>query len=115
MAIKFSATVKADYNGLSVIYSDLIRNPDREHVIIAVIDTKSVAVDTDSGERTPTIRIRHVEAVAAGSVESARAMMQRAQEARTGEVELPFPAAFGNVYDLHAGSPARPGRDDDDE
>lgn len=99
MSIKMSATLPKSGNGLESIYGPLTGNPEGLHVVIAVIDAKQLTTDTDSEEVTPTVRIRHIEVVEPGSRESARAMMQCAQEHRTGAIELPFDAAFGSYGD----------------
>jgi hypothetical protein len=102
MSIKMGAAIPVDHNGLSAIYGALVREPLKQHVIIAVVDSKSRTIDSDTSIVSPTVRLRHVEVVPADSVDTARAIMQRALEDRTGETTLPFEEPFGNVVDLSA-------------
>jgi hypothetical protein len=114
MAVKVAGSIPAERNGLQAIAGQLVSHPDRQHIIVAVIDVKQIMVDTDTEVASPTVRLRHVEVVGPESAAAARAMMQRAMEARTGEETLPFPEPFGNVVDFRAAGTVRPGRDDDD-
>ena len=102
MSIKMGSSIPVDHNGLSAIYGALVRDPLRQHVIIAIVDAKSRTIESDTNLISPTVRIRHVEVVGADSVQTARAIMQRALEERTGEHTLPFEEPFGNVVDLSA-------------
>lgn len=107
MPIKIGSSVPAEHNGLQAIAAELVKHPERQHVVIAIVDVKKLDTETDTGVISPTVRFRHVEVVSRGSVTSARAMMQRAMEERTGDVSLPFGEAFDNVYDFSTASGVR--------
>lgn len=77
-------------NGLGPIVMDLINHPDRYKVALVIIDCKKVETDTDTGEIIPTARIRRVEAITGSDRETARRLMQRALEKRTGSPVLPL-------------------------
>lgn len=100
MSIKLAGSIPVDHNGLSAIYGALVREPLKQHVIIAIVDSKSRTIESDTNLISPTVRVRHVEVVGPDSIQTARAIMQRALEERTGEVGLPFEEPFGNVVDL---------------
>lgn len=95
-------------NGLSAIARDLIDNPKQVHVVIALVDCKSISTDTDSGDITPTARIRRIEPIQVDKDLVAK-IMRRAMETRTGKTVLPFDleedlrAAFGDLIDPNTG------------
>src|SRR5260221_11436572 len=102
MGIKLANTLpKGSANGLGPLVPGLIRDPSRFRVFLAVVDCQSVTTDTDTGEMTPTARIRRIEAVLPGDLEAARRLMQRAVESRTGRVMLPldWENAMGDAFD----------------
>ena len=77
-----------DRNGLAAIATELIENPEKVHVVIALIE---VTTNTDSGDVVPTARIRRVEAIkdpADGN--RMRQLLRREWERRTGKTVLPF-------------------------
>lgn len=80
---------KGDANGLTSIDRPLIDDPHRIHVVIALVDCKSLATDVDSGDVEPTVRIRRVEVIDEDKGQAER-MMRRALEKRTGKAVLPF-------------------------
>jgi len=94
MPIKLSGAAPKDddANGLSELLIDAVDHPKRPHVIIAVVDTGKVTVDTDTDASTPTLRIRRVEVVPEEHREHAYAMFEAAYAERTGQETLPFPA-----------------------
>lgn len=80
-----------DQDGLSAIMSDLIRDPKRMHFALAIIDTRKIITDADSGEVRPVVRVRRIEIVAdADDQQVARRLMTRALDRRTGRESLPF-------------------------
>jgi hypothetical protein len=80
-----------DGNGLSAIVSELIRDPKRMHVCICIIDTKKVTTDADSGDVTPTARIRRIEVIAdSEDMRVAERLMRRSLDQRTGREALPY-------------------------
>jgi hypothetical protein len=91
MTVKLASTLPNNKaNGLDAITADLIRNPERFKVVMAIVDCKSLTTDVDTGEVVPTARIRRIEAVLRSDMGSARLLMERATEARTGQVALPM-------------------------
>ncbi len=80
-----------DGNGLSEIVSDLIRDPKRLHVCIALVDCKKVVTDADSGDVVPTARVRRIEVIKDGEdMRLAENLMRRALDRRTGREALPY-------------------------
>lgn len=99
-----SALPQGDGNGLAAIARALIDTPHEVHVVVALVDCKSSAIDHDSGEVVPTARVRRIEVVDDhDDKQIATQMMRRTLERRTGQVVLPLDlendlkAAFGNV------------------
>jgi hypothetical protein len=98
-----TALPRGEANGLSPIVMDLIDNPSGFKVVLAIIDCKSITTDADTGEVVPTARIRRIEAVVEGDLRTARRLMERALESRTGKTMLPLGledemrAAFGEA------------------
>lgn len=89
--IKLNATLpKGDSNGLGPLVLDLVQHPHRFKVVLAILDCKSVATNTDTGEVVPTARIRRIEPVLAEDMPTARRLMERALEKRTGRQMLPL-------------------------
>jgi len=80
-----------DRNGLAAIATELIENPEKVHVVIALIDCSKVTTNTDSGDVVPTARIRRVEAIK-DPVDGnrMRQLLRREWERRTGKTVLPF-------------------------
>jgi hypothetical protein len=88
---KLASTLpKGDANGLQAIARDLIDEPHRVHVVLALVDCKKTTVDNDSGEIEPTVRIRRIEAIRGEDLALAQKMLRRALELRTGKTVLPF-------------------------
>jgi hypothetical protein len=81
---------KGEGDGLSAIAPDLVRDPHRLRVVMAIIDCKKVVTDHDSGDIIPVARIRRVEVVRGEDLASAEQLMRRALEKRSGETVLPL-------------------------
>jgi hypothetical protein len=80
-----------DGNGLVAVLSELIRDPKKLHVCIAIIDGKKVTTDADTGETVPTARVRRIEVIVdSEDKELARRLMVRALDRRTGRESLPY-------------------------
>lgn len=78
-------------NGLAAIAADLITNPTKVHVIVALVDTTKIIENVDDGSRKATIRIRRIEVIAdPDDAARMRHLLQREFERRTGQVVLPF-------------------------
>jgi len=92
-----------DANGLAAIISDLIRDPHKMHVLIAIADCRKVTTDNDTGDIIPTVRIRRIEAVHHDDLPAAEKLMRRALEHRSGKTVLPLDleddvrAVFGQI------------------
>lgn len=84
------ALPKGDANGLGPIVRDLIDQPHRYHVIMAIVDCAKVTTNNDSGEVIPTARMRRVEAVLPADLAVAEQLMRRALEKRSGRQMLPI-------------------------
>lgn len=97
------ALPKGDANGLGPIVRALIDEPHRFHVVMAIVDCKSVNTNHDTGEIIPTARIRRIEVVLPGDLDGAQRLMRRALEHRTGRTVLPLDLeddiqiAFGQI------------------
>lgn len=102
MARLSSGLPKGEANGLAALDRELIDNPGKVHVVIALIDCRKVTTDFDSGDIEPVARIRRIEAIREDSGVASR-MLRRALEVRTGKTVLPFDleedlrAAFGGI------------------
>lgn len=79
-----------DRNGLGAIERALIEDPEREHIVVAVINQRRTTTDADSGETTPAARVVHIEAISGDSEEAARNLLAEAHTERTGHEQLPF-------------------------
>lgn len=97
-----AALPKGNGNGLAALAPELIAEPHRVHVVVALIDCKKVTIDADTGDSEATARIRRVEVIPAEDRELAGNLLRRAFERRTGQTVLPFDleedviAAFGD-------------------
>jgi hypothetical protein len=88
---KFSGSLpKGDANGLTALSQQLLRNPKGTHIIVGVIDVKTITTDVDTADQTATVRFRRVEAIHPEDADHAVRMMQRAAERRTGAAMLPI-------------------------
>ena len=79
-----------DANGLAAIAAELIEDPGRLHVMIAVIDCAKVTTKTDTGDRLATVRVRRIERVLPDDHGAAEVLMRRSLEQRTGHTVLPL-------------------------
>jgi len=78
-------------NGLAAIASELIDNPEKVHVVIALVDCLKTTRLTDSGDVIPTARIRRIEAIKdLSDGRRMRMLLRREWERRTGKTVLPF-------------------------
>lgn len=97
------ALPKGDANGIGPIVADLIANPHRYHVVMAIIDCVKITTNNDTGEVIPTARIRRIEAVRRPDLKAAEQLMRRALEERSGRTVLPLDLeddmkmAFGQI------------------
>lgn len=86
---------KGDENGLSAIAAVLVdegasRSPKRLRAVLAIVDTKRVGIDSDTGEEQATVRFRRVEVLLADDLGEAEKLIRRALEFRSGQAVLPL-------------------------
>jgi hypothetical protein len=85
-----SALPKGTLNGLVAVDRALVNNPEQEHLVVALVDCKTVTTDTDTGDTEPTVRILHVEVVDQTRTDLADRLLKAAYARRTGDNPLPF-------------------------
>lgn len=92
MSVSMSGALPAgDGNGLSAVMSDLVRDPQKLHVTIALVDCRKIVTDADSGDVIPTVRVRRIEVITSpDDMRVAERLMRRALEQRTGRETLPY-------------------------
>lgn len=89
--MKLSGTLpEGEANGLASLTQDMVNDPAGLHVVVAVVNTKTVTRNTDDGTKVPTVRIRRIEPLLASDLGTARRLLERAFEHRTGKATLPF-------------------------
>lgn len=81
---------KGEPNGLDAIARDLIAEPHRAHIVIAVVDCSKIVTDVDAGDPQPTARIRRIERVITADLPHAEQLLRRALEKRSGMATLPL-------------------------
>jgi len=92
--VKLAAMLPGDFetNGIDQHVGRLLEHPDRLMVAVVWLDTKSVRIDTDSGDHIPTVRVRRIEPL--GDVDKVspkiRELVQAAVQERTGRTPIPF-------------------------
>jgi hypothetical protein len=80
-----------DHNGLAAQLSELLAEPKAPRVAIVAYDVGKITTDSDSGEQTPTIRIRAIEPITpTDDAAEIKRLLRRAAERRTGKAELPL-------------------------
>ncbi len=93
MTVNISAAFTKEeriYNGLLAIEKELVTDPLTDHVIVAVIETKSITEDIENGGvKTPTVRLARVEALDGDAAATVRELLDAAYRARTGKPEAP--------------------------
>lgn len=92
MSAKMAGKLPAgEANGLAAIASEMLDNPEKVHVVIALVDCSKITTDTDSGDVVPTARIRRIEAIKdPADGKRMRQLLRREWERRTGKTVLPF-------------------------
>jgi hypothetical protein len=84
---------KGEENGLADIAGALVaegagRAPKKLRAVIAIIDTKRVGIESDTGEENATVRFRRVEVLLTADLGAAEKLLRRALEARSGQTTL---------------------------
>jgi len=89
--VKLSSALPDDH-GLTAVADALVHETDRLHVVVALVKTKKLTTDVDTGDIDPTAAIRRIEVVAGDEAEVKRLMqiMRRQHERRTGSTVLPL-------------------------
>jgi len=93
-------------NGLEAIARDLLDDPLKRRIVIAVVDCSKITTDTETGEREATVRVRRIEQVNPADMAEAERLVRRALEYRSGETVLPIDiekdltAWFGEDFDV---------------
>lgn len=92
MTARLSPGLPEGDHGLERITGRLVRQPEQVQVAIVLLDTIKLTTNVDSGDVSPTVRIRAIEPFNAASdeAERLRSMLRAAYEERTGQGELPF-------------------------
>lgn len=92
--VKLSSRMPGDFetNGIDAHAARLVEHPDDLLVCVVWVDTQRVVIDTDSGDKIPTIRVRRIEPLGeVGDVSAAiRDAVQIAVRTRTGRTPMPF-------------------------
>lgn len=89
--VKLASTLPSgDANGLAAIVPELVDDPTRYRVVIAIVDTKELKTIIETGEIVPVARIRRIEAMPAADLPAAKRLFRRAHEHRTGRTALPI-------------------------
>ncbi len=91
MGVKLVSKLPAgDGNGLDSIVSDLIKDPKKYRVVLAILDSKHTMTDNDTGDVTPKARIRRIEVVLDEDLSVAENLIRRSLDKRSGGTVLPF-------------------------
>lgn len=113
-----------DSNGLHIISQALVEDTEALHVVVAVLKTKKITTDVDTGDVEATAKIVRIEVVnpdpSTGDLEAAQRLLRRALTRRHGGEQLPIEmedeitAIFAGVhYDPSTGEVLDPPADDD--
>lgn len=81
---------EGDANGIAGLANDLITKPGEMHVVLAIVDTYKLTTDVDANTVIPTLRVRRIEPLLAEDLGTARRLLERAFEQRTGKATLPL-------------------------
>lgn len=77
-------------NGLNAIASELLLDPLRRHLVIALVDCSKIVTDTATGDAEATVRVLRIEQVAPDDVAEAERLVRRALEYRSHDTVLPL-------------------------
>lgn len=91
-----SSLPNSDANGLDSLNTEMVRNPADQHIVIAVVDCKTITTDTDTGFEIATARILSIEPLSGREAEQAVQLKQDAMERRTGVKKIDGLAALMN-------------------
>jgi hypothetical protein len=101
---KILSTLPKGSNGLTALAAQMNREPERLHVVIALVDCSSRKIDTDTDETEPTVRILRVEAINRADKPAALTMFRDAIAKRTGATVLDGMDGFDQELESAFGS-----------
>lgn len=121
--MKLSGTLpKGDANGVATLDPFAVNESDFRHVVIAVISTKKIITDIESGDTEAQMRIDRIERVLATDAPLAEQLLRRALQKRLGEttlsieVEDDIAAIFREaLLEIHGDEPTTDAKDKGDE
>lgn len=99
MGVKLSGSLPQDFdsNGMERLHAELVRHPERRHVVVMVVDCVRTTVDHSGGDRyTPTAGILFVEPIT--DEEDSAAVLDimgrvRAERCNDGTIDFDFGVA----------------------
>jgi hypothetical protein len=122
MEISLSGALpRGDGNGLGVIVKSLIREPEKIHALVVLVDTTKLVTHVDTGETIPVLRIRRAEVIRDEDLKEAERLVRRAWEQRNGDTVLPLEMEddlrliFDSVVEPEPEKPEEPAAGPDDE
>jgi hypothetical protein len=77
-------------NGLAAIASELLLDPLKRHLVVAVVDCSKITTDTGTGDCEATVRVLRIEQVHPDDRAQAERLVRRALEYRSREQVLPI-------------------------
>ena len=80
----------ATKNGLDAIASELLLDPLKRHLVLAVVDCSKITTDTATGDCDATVRVLRIEQVHPDDVAEAERLVRRALEYRSRDTVLPI-------------------------
>lgn len=100
MTVKLSAALPKEFdaNGMERLHAQLVRHPERRHLIVMVVDTARKITDfTAGGEVTPVAGVLFIEPIQdSEDIEIITDIMGRVRAERTGDGTLDFDFGVGN-------------------
>jgi hypothetical protein len=122
MEISLSGALpRGDANGLGVIVKSLIREPEKIHALVVLVDTTKLVTHVDTGETIPVLRIRRIEVIRDADMKEAERLIRRSWEQRNGDTVLPLEMEddlkliFDSVTEPEPEKPEQPAAGDDEE
>lgn len=89
--VKLASTLPSGgANGLALLAGDLVADPQKWRVVIALVDCSQITTNSDTEQVVPTARVRRIVPVADQDLATAKRLMTRSHEGRTGQTMLPY-------------------------
>lgn len=86
--MKLSSKLPEDH-GLFAVSEEMVRLPEDQHYIVAVVDCSRLTTDVDTGDVVPTARLLSVEVMTDDTdVKAADRLMRKRKRARSGQLEV---------------------------